>query len=139
MHTTRRTFLGLGAAVLLDAVFQPPLARALAIDAPGPQGRDPADRLLALLASRDSAVRVGQRYLAQHPGEANADALLAGFLASAPGVRAALQTGSAAAIRQAVHMQYRDDYANGRTASIDGWICSATEVRICALAALARA
>jgi len=136
MYTTRRSFLGLGAAALLDAVFRPAGAWAAAANAVHGPHREAADTLLELLSCRESAASIGRQYLAQYPAEVDADGLLGEFLAAAPDVQAAMEAGDAAAVRQAVFSRYRDDYSASRTVSIDGWLFSETEARICALAAM---
>lgn len=136
MHTTRRFFLGLGVSAVLEAVFHPVLAETSGADAATPQSKGNAEHLLGVLACRESAARVGIQYLAQHPQDADAGKILDEFLSVAPDVREALQLGPAHSVHRALFLQYQDDYTCGRTVSIDGWILSATEARICALAAL---
>jgi hypothetical protein len=89
-----------------------------------------------MLTSRNSAAMIGRQYLLQYTGDTDVERMFTEFLATAPEVSEALQAGSSSDVRHAVFSQYRDDYACGRTVTIDGWLFSATEARICALAAL---
>lgn len=136
MQTTRRVFLGLGVSAVLEAVFHPVLAETSDTDAATLQYRENAEHLLGFLACRESAARVGIQYLAQHHQDADAGIILDELLSVAPDIREALQLGPAHSVHRALFLQHQDDYACGRTVSIDGWILSATEACICALAAL---
>src|SRR5215471_8828826 len=74
---------------------------------------------------------IGARYRSVTPSERDADALRASILASRP-MRARLLPGASPPIAALI----RDDFEQGRTAVLDGWILSVTEARQCALFSL---
>jgi hypothetical protein len=89
--------------------------------------------LRSMIADLQSARRVGQAYLATTPEEADRDRLLAQLYPRLePGADR-----SAAAWRESYMARCRQDFAEGRTVRIDGWVLSQTEARLCALATLA--
>jgi hypothetical protein len=91
-----------------------------------PQARADSEALLGLFADRAAAAAIGHAYLASHPSDAAS--LARSLLTALPG---------AAPVRVEVAALVRADYATGRIACAGGWILSATEARLCALAALA--
>src|SRR5690606_29257250 len=95
------------------------------------------ERLVRLFAHRESAVVVGRRYLALAHEPADA-AALAARVAGNPRGYARLCAADAVALRALVARQERRDFAAGRTVTVDGWVLSLTEARLCAIAALAR-
>lgn len=95
---------------------------------------DALDRpnLLEMLGS-ERVRSLGTRYLATAPGENSAQAL-----------RAAISERRSSPLhvawaRTSVEDAVREDFSDGRTVIIDGWILSLTEARQCALFALAPA
>lgn len=99
------------------------------------RARRPPERLLGLFRSPGSAAAVGRRYLAGHPEEASARELLTRLLEN-NGIRVALETGSDAQLKQVVAEHIRRDFLERRVVSVDGWMLSAVEARLCALQAL---
>jgi len=93
-----------------------------------PAGRN----LMALLHHHHSAGEVGRAYLAIAPDEADPAILLRLLGADDPNL-VALDT---EALRRNIRDRQRDDFAEGRTVVVRGWILSRTEVRLCALSAL---
>jgi hypothetical protein len=79
-----------------------------------------------LFGDADAARAVGLRYLAVHPIERAAAAVLDRRLA------ALMATRGPQAVRAAVSRRIRRDFAAGRTAEVDGWILSRFEARLCA-------
>jgi hypothetical protein len=77
------------------------------------------------------ATDVGRRYLDSHPAEADLE-LLTALVAA----RLELTRGS---LPERMSRAVSEDFRCGRAVSIDGWSLSRTEVRICAIAHLARA
>lgn len=94
-----------------------------------------ATRLSALFTNQRSARAIGERYLALVPEEADATVLTARIAGSTPQYLR-LAGADTRALRQLLAMQQRRDFAEGRTALVDGWVLSCTEARLCALAAL---
>jgi hypothetical protein len=114
--TGRRALIG-GMATLGAAALLPWPATAAVTD--------PTD-LLSVLSDPRGAARIGASYLALHPGEADAAALSARLLdETGPGAPA-----------DRLRRRIAADYAARRTVSVDGWILSATEARLTALAHL---
>lgn len=96
-----------------------------------------ADRLSALPAQRGSARIVGHRYLVLVPEEAQAT-VLAARIAGSAGRYSHLTRASTRTLRAVLARRQRQDFAEGETVSIDGWVLSRTEARLCALVALDR-
>ena len=122
MKIARRSLLKAGSSLLALAALG---RTAAALPAPG----DGAARLLTLLGNPGAAARLGRCHLLRHPEEADAARLTARLTArlapaGGPIRRAALRRSLAA------------DFAAGRVTTVDGWILAATEVDLCALAAL---
>ncbi len=92
-------------------------------------GSDPLARSLReLIVHRESAAVLGRAYLDATPGEADAKqlgSLIVGPPAVPPGREAAR-----------VAARIRADFDAGRVVTIDGWIVSTTEARLCALCAI---
>ena len=97
----------------------------------------PAEALLAAFRHPDSAAAVGRAFLAGHPQDADTlvDSVTAGLRCRGCDPAVA----GRADLRQAIAHEVRDDFANGRVVSVDGWVLSATEARLCGLAALTHA
>ena len=95
-----------------------------------------ASRLLGLLRDRASAVAVGKAYGVHHALEMDA-ARLAAWIES----RLALGTQRLPQpeLRERLQAAIREDFAQGSTVDVYGWMLSATEARLCALAALEEA
>jgi hypothetical protein len=98
--------------------------------------RDPAvGRLVGLFKHRDSARAVGAAYLALHPEEANADALVR-LIGDAPEDPVVIHEASPPELRAWLRRRQTHDFANGHIVKLDGWLLSRTEGRLCALSAL---
>jgi hypothetical protein len=74
---------------------------------------------------------IGARYRSLTPGEQNADALRAAILASRP-----MRTRLLPAASPPIAALVREDFEQGRTVILNGWILSVTEARQCALFSL---
>jgi hypothetical protein len=101
---------------------------------PGTADAPLARWLKCMVADLESARRVGQVYLQKAPEEADRDRLLMQIF---PELTPARQIDSPAAWRRAYTAKCRQDFAEGQTVRIDGWVLSLTEARLCALAAIA--
>jgi hypothetical protein len=119
----RRLLTGLVAAGVLLGVGAGRMCRAAA---------GPAHRLLATLRQPSSAARVGQAFLAAYPGERDAEALTEEILTRVSGAHPI----GTRRLRQAISREIRQDFASGRVVSVDGWILSETEAKLCGLVAL---
>ena len=94
-----------------------------------------AEDLVQIFEScRSSAEALGREHLRRVPNEADATKLVSlicsGFSKSPPIGR------DHRAIREWIRARSRDDFKASRVVEIQGWILSATEARLCALAAL---
>ena len=90
-------------------------------------------RLADSLAKSEEAQELGKAYLVQHPEEASAD-LLTSALSSetdTPPFHV-----DAEELRRSFRAHVTQDFEQGRTVKLDGWVFSRTELRLCALAAL---
>lgn len=128
----RREFLaGLSGAAAAS------LARPALALVPAEPGQAPLERaLLRLLSDPEGAAAAGREYLAQAPGEADADRLLEGLAGPRRAEWPALAEGGAGALRRALRERHAEDLAAGRVARVRGWVVSRTEARLCALASL---
>jgi hypothetical protein len=95
-------------------------------------------RLSGLVANQASARIVGQAYLRVMPAEFASDVLLDRLVSALhPGVHS-LDTTTEQELRDRLLSGMRQDFRQGRVVSLEGWIVSTTEARLCALAALSR-
>ena len=120
--TTRRELFhglfGLGAGLLAGASLARGGAARAALDPPA------ASRLArSWLGEAEAARELGALYLARHPEEADAAALLRGSLGEGPAAGAARR----------FDRRRRRDFAEGRSVELAGWRLSVSEARLCAL------
>ena len=106
---------------------------------PGAGGRLAAARLLAVLGRPDSAAAVGRAYLASHPAEADGDRLAAHLDQAVRCQDCDPARARTDQLRVALAGQIRADFAAARVVTVDGWVLSETEARLCGLAALSAA
>ena len=92
--------------------------------------------LVGLLSDPAGAAAVGRVWLAQAPGEADAARLVEDLAGPRLAEWQQLAAGGADALRPLVRARHVDDFAAGKVASVNGWVLSQTEVRLCALADL---
>lgn len=95
-------------------------------------------RLIRLLLNQDSARMIGQAYVRVAPTEATPDVLFNLLLGALPAGHRNLSTASDHELRRVLLLSEQQDFQEGRIVSLDGWIASLTEARLCALAALSR-
>jgi hypothetical protein len=128
--------------LLLAAVFGAPLVpwrRILESWADRAAARDSHTQLLASLIRQQASARViGEAYLAATPTEADAgtlvEAIYAGLERGASDV--ARGAPNPEKLRRALLDRVRRDFEEGATVSLEGWIVSRTEARLCGLAKL---
>ena len=125
MSVDRRRFIQLSAlgivATVAEAACGPADTGDAAVDQP---------QLLTMLGA-ERVRQLGARYRTATPRENSVDAL-----------RAAISNGHrlrTPLIGTSIDEQVRDDFAEGRTVLVDGWVLSVTEARQCALFSLTRA
>jgi hypothetical protein len=76
---------------------------------------------------------VGSAYLARYPAEAGSETLTRLILSHLSQRGCAGSISDDRSLCRAVADCLRDDFAEGYTVSVDGWILSRTEARLCAL------
>jgi hypothetical protein len=123
MQLDRRRFLQVSALGVAAAIIYPACAEH---DRNGTAPNHP--RLLDMLGA-DRVRAIGMRYLAATPNENNPDALRSAISKSRSRSRVPLMPRS-------VDDQVREDFINGHTVLVDGWVLSVTEAREAALFAL---
>ena len=113
----------------------PALFASLAIAPPWlPRPATPAN-FDGLIRRRESAERIGRRYLAMLPADTDRSQLLA----TSPTLDSALHAVrhrpqiAAELLRRGIN----DDFRRADTVIVDGWVLAATEARLCAVIALA--
>lgn len=98
---------------------------------------EPFRPLIAALRRRESAAVIGTTFLRQHPAEADPGHLSATITADLRARGCDPPRAGQSRVRRAIAEQMRADFARGRVIDVDGWVLSATEARLCGLAALA--
>src|SRR4029453_788322 len=101
---------------------------------PGPARVAPGPDLGALVRRRESAERVGRRYLAMLPADTDRSQLLKTSPALDRALRATRREPEVAArlLRQGID----DGFRRTDTVVVDGWVLALTEARLCAIIAL---
>ena len=126
---TRKRLLAAAGGLALPLAVAPLRPWAALVDvAPA----SPAARLAGLLADQDSAAAVGRAYLDSVPGEADARVLVSRLSASLGG-----RAVGGDDLRRLLAQRIDRDFAEERVATVQGWVLSVTEARLCALCALA--
>lgn len=123
MQLDRRRFLQVSALGVAAAIVYPACAEC---DRNGTGLGHP--RLLDMLGP-DRVRAIGKQYLAATPKETSPDALRSAISKSRNQSRVPLMPRS-------LDDQVRDDFINGQTVLVDGWVLSVTEARQAALFAL---
>ena len=90
-----------------------------------------------LIANPESAKKIGRLYLDKNPNENNAVALVEAICKSSDEEYARLRSSNPGLRREILEEYARQDFENGETVNLHGWILSKTEARLFALAVLA--
>lgn len=98
---------------------------------------DALQRLAGTFHHPDSAAAIGRTYLRQYPAEAEVRHLASEIERDLDCLGCRLPRADEASLRDAVRERVRRDFAEGVVVSVDGWVLSRTEARLCAIAALA--
>lgn len=133
LRPERRAFLAT-AAGLAAACSLPGFVRAA--DAGADPFVDPTVRAMCDAAGYDrrAASRIAEAYWESSTGGRDAGILL-DRLRSCTSIDLSA-TGSPEQIRDRVRRRIRGDFAEGRTITVDGWVLSETELRLCEVTAL---
>ena len=81
---------------------------------------------------RQSALVIGRHYLDQCPAEADSDKLVDALLGEA-GSKQDGEPPKAGDLLAFFQGKFAEDFGQGNTMMIDGWVLSKTEARLCAL------
>jgi hypothetical protein len=93
-------------------------------------------RLVAALNRPSAAAAVGRAYLVAHADECDAGYLAHQIMERLHGAGEDTTRADGTCLRRAIAVEIRRDFTMGRVVSVDGWILSQTEARLCGLAAL---
>ncbi len=133
LKVTRRALLAMAAIVALL-----PGRLVLAADRSG-RARSvdlQAGRLTEIFGRKRSARAVGRAYLQQAPDEADPELLMSAICNNDAGLCRVVAHGDKFRLKKALRDCIRQDFADGQTVRVDGWLLSQTEARLCALAEL---
>ena len=131
---SRRDFMRLLVATGLGSSFSSHASPAASAGAGG--ALSPlSNRLNDLFTAKESARVVGRRYLQLFPHEADPH-LLTRLICRSERRYARLTRVDGPTLRDVLARQQRQDFRNRRIVTIDGWMLSETEARLCAIAAL---
>lgn len=129
--TSRRRFLVRSGAGLI-ALSGVAAAGCEVLISPGP--RDAAAELIGLLHRHDLARRLGRSYVeSAAPGEPSLEPLTRELLEDLGFDLDELMFLRVGDLARAVAEQVRRDFAEGRVVSVDGWMLSEAEARVCAI------
>jgi hypothetical protein len=95
-----------------------------------------SDKLLSIFSQRRSAAVVGTSWLRQLDERPEVDALVEGVMDHLDLTPRSLHASDVGSLRQRVRTKVSEDFAAGRTISVDGWVLGRTEVHLCGIAAL---
>lgn len=134
---SRRRLLALATGLIQACALWPERGAAAAPADPGVQA---LESCLDLFGDCRDAVAVGRRYLQLAPREARSDWLAERILraVAAAGDGGTTPNGQARFTKRAVSAAIRADFAAERVVSLDGWVLSRLEARVCALVALSQ-
>ena len=93
-------------------------------------------RLTALMSHPESAKVIGREYLVKYPQESDVDILLNQIASRIVASDVGLFSTTDQHLREQLDGVIRADFAADRIVKLRGWVLSATEARLCALAAL---
>ena len=91
---------------------------------------------VVILLHPESAKAIGSEYLRQYPQDANVDVLLDQIASRLAANDVGLFSITDQSLREQLDGMVRADFAIDRIVKLHGWVLSATEARLCALAAL---
>jgi hypothetical protein len=133
-NITRRGFLRVLTFLSSFGLARP--ARALAELGESRAPNSLASKLAGFFSRKESAVLVGREYLRCAPREADVRLLVDLICSFQEERRAELASADMAKLRELLLLRQRQDFGEGRTVHVHGWILSETEARLCALADL---
>ena len=136
LRVSRRTVLGWMAGLGLVSLLGR-LGLSALIDAR--RRRSDAEEVASLFRERESAIALGRFYLGLRPEEASREVLLSRLGLSEPDVSELTRDAVRTEVHARLARRHRDDFRRSRVVTVDGWVLSETELRLCALVWLLRA
>lgn len=134
----RRIFCKL--ATLFGAGFA--ISAAIKRQLPGKPQLTPEEKLqnnlLALFKHLPSAQAVGNEYLHTFPDASDAEILLSQICEGCEGGMNSLSQMNRRELQKWIRDRQQQDFAQGQTLTLKGWVLSKTEVQLCALVTLAK-
>ena len=95
-------------------------------------------KLTGVFVHKESAVFIGQKFLQNVPNEANITLLVDLIGLRQPDWRSRLARCDKKELQRIIIQQQKLDFEYDRIETIEGWVLSKTEVRLCAIASLLR-
>lgn len=95
-----------------------------------------AERLVRSFSSPESAAELGRAYLATASRESSPALLVDRIAAGLPNGYKVLRMADDGQLKSLLARRLKEDFMAGNTVTVDGWVISQTEARLCALAAL---
>ena len=92
--------------------------------------------LRTLWQGDESAQRLGQAYLATRPAQLDPEVIARSLAAKIPQRLHRRAAGGGVRLREVLDLVVRQDFADGQTTLIEGWMLSETEAQLSALAVL---
>ena len=127
----RRKFLRDGLALFLAA--QTGWAKSILKQ---PSTSAEAQAICSLSPARESAVRLGSRYLLQHPEHGNPRLLAELIFSGWSETERRLAVSEPVVLKEMLAARIRQDFRDHEVSSLDGWVLSKTELRHWALLSL---
>ncbi len=125
LFITRRKLIELAAVLLAGAAIN---GRVM------PEAGGTSTTLADVFGHEPEAARaIGLQYLREYPDEGTPEALVSAILDSAPDLPRPIEALTVSDLRTRLRRHFAQDFANGNTVSIEGWVLSRTEIRLCAL------
>lgn len=128
----RRFFLNI--LLTVGSLAVPGLANASSAHATNDRVTELAVKLLSGFDSLESARKIGREYLKIAPAEADINTLVAHIIDMIDYKNQSFLSSSAAKIQHLLRKKSSSDFHCERVVSIQGWVLSKTEARLCALA-----
>lgn len=95
-----------------------------------------ASRIKSLFRTRESAEALGRRYLELYPEDAHTGKILSDFEKDHGWTSLEMASAGRREFERLVRDAIADDFRMRRTVSLESWVLSRTEARLCALTAL---
>jgi hypothetical protein len=132
IRATRRTVLAMAGSLVVTGAAKAEIPFSLQ----GAHLPEPLQSIIRIMASaQHSATMIGRAYLQTKPHEGEQQALVRVLLVALSDVSSEGRDPSR--LGAEIKRVFSRDFAKGQTVTLDGWVMSLTEARLCALRALA--